>query len=128
MKNKSIKVIPFPEIENAYIVISCFPDKDHGNGIKSNMSFFYGTEKSGAEWEPNHGPITKITPYYKDYAGGYGSAIEHWFYDYCTGYGDWSQLAVDQEGLSDYFREGNYPAIFRILERWSGQEEKCTSD
>ena len=113
MKN-NIKVIPFPDIDNAYIVISgC--KSENGNGCKKRMSFFYGTKESGCEWEPEYGPITRIIPCEKDHE----KAQKHWFYDYCSGYGNWSQLAVEREMLVEHFLNGDYKMIFSILKEWS---------
>ena len=120
--NQSIKVIPFPDIENAYVVISAcyYQDRDR---VEKNMSFFYGGEKVGAEWEPNYGPITVIYSCDKDYVpeSSFDKVQEHWFYDYCTGYGYWSQLAVEDEGLKQMFLRGNYDGIFAVLKRWAEQ-------
>lgn len=119
---KSIKVIPFPNIPDAYIVISGHLSPDKGskpNGIDAKMSFFYGTETGGAEWEPNYGPITKIIPCESSYESDYEEAQKHWFYPYITGYGNWSQLAVDKENLANYFAEGNYSAIFNVLKEYA---------
>lgn len=117
--NKSIAVIPFKDIENAYVVISCFFSENHGNNIKKNMSFFYDNGEVGAEWEPENGPITKIFKCDKDYEAEHENAQKHYFYDYCTGYGHWSQLAVDKNRLPEYFLDGNYEMIFSILKSWA---------
>lgn len=57
--NPKVKVIPFPEIKNAYIVISG-NQADTCNKVRSNISFFYLDGDIGVEWEPNNGPITII--------------------------------------------------------------------
>ena len=112
--NRSIKVVPFPEIENAYIVISGVKS-ERGNGCLKRLSFFYGTKEGGCEWEPEYGPITRIVPCKKDNE----DAQEHWFYDYCTGYGNWSQLAVGREMLTEHFLSGDYKYLFSVLKSWS---------
>ena len=112
--NKGIKCVPFPGIENAYVVISGHP-ANSSNGVKKCMSFFYGGPEIGAEWEPDHGPITVIYSCTKDNEW----AQEHYFYDYCDGYGSGSQLAVDDEGLAKMFIDGDYNGIFKVLERWA---------
>lgn len=112
--NSNIKCIPFVEIENAYVVISgC--KADNGNGVKKCMSFFYDNGDVGVEWEPDNGPITVIYKCEKDHE----NAKEHWFYDYCTGYGNWAQLAVKEEGLPESFILGDYKHIFSVLKNWS---------
>ena len=112
---KSIKIIPFPEIKNAYIVISGHKNEKKGNGVRACMSFVYGDENGGAEWEPENGPITKLIPCdEKD-----KEAMPHWFYPFYKGQGYWSQRAVQIENLAEYFYEGNYIGIFNVLKKWS---------
>jgi len=117
--NKNIKVIPFPGIPNAYVVISGYADSNMGNGCQKCMSFFWGTPEGGAEWEPEYGPITKYTPCDKNTEG----AQPHWFYEYTIGGAHWSQLAVENEGLPRMFVEGDYQGLFAVLARWSGVME-----
>ena len=111
--NNNIKCVPFPGIENAYVVISGYKS-DAGNGVKKCMSFFYNNGNVGAEWEPDYGPITIIYKCEKDN----GDAQKHWFYDYYTGNGNWSQLAVEGEGLPSAFLDGDYKYIFEVLKEW----------
>jgi len=114
--NKSVRCIPFPEIPNAYIVISG-RKKEGPNGVESAMSFFYGNVNGnvGAEWEPNYGPITVIYRCEK----GHEQAQEHWFFPFCTGYSDWSQLAVNDKRLGEKFYSGDYVGIFNVLKSWA---------
>ena len=112
--NKNILCIPFPDIKNAYVVISGHK-ANTGNGVEKCMSFFYDNGDVGAEWEPDNGPITRIDKCNKDNP----EAQKHWFYDYCTGYGNWSQLAVNDERLPDAFIDGNYKFIFLVLKKRS---------
>jgi len=113
--NSNIKVIPFPDIEGAYIVISAYKSDD-ANGLKKCMSFFFdGGNNIGAEWEPDYGPITVIY----SCAESHPKAQEHWFYPFCTGYGNWSQLAVIDSGLSKAFLDGDYALLFGILKDWT---------
>lgn len=114
--NKNVYCIPFDGIENAYVVISGHKAKT-GNGIKKCMSFFYDNGLVGAEWEPDNGPITVI---YKCRAEDEGS-IPHWFYGFYTGQGNWSQLAVEEEGLPSAFLDGDYKYIFAVLRCWSNR-------
>jgi hypothetical protein len=122
--NKSVKVIPFPEIENAYIVISAHQEKDCIGEIKVRclLSFFYADASGGAEWEPNYGPISVIIPCDKDYEGELDKAVEHWFYPFVKRGLYWSQCAVDDEGLPNMFFTGDYAGIFHVLKRWSKYE------
>lgn len=112
--NKNIKCIPFPGIENAYVVISGH-EVDSCNGVKKCMSFFYGGENTGAEWEPDYGPITVIHSCAKNHE----QAQEHFFYDYCAGYGAWSQCSVQDEHLDKMFLSGDYVGMFSVLKRWA---------
>ena len=116
MARKNVKCIPFPEIDNAYVVISAFKSKN-GNGLTKCMSFFFDHGDIGAEWEPDNGPITVIYKCAEDNK----DAQEHWFYDYCTGYGNWSQLAVQDEGLHTAFLSGDYVYLFAVLQSWSNR-------
>lgn len=111
---KSVKCIPYPGIENAYIVISA-RKSDTGNGCQKNMSFFWASKDIGIEWEPDYGPITIIYKCDKDHK----DAEPHWFYDYYTGQGNWSQLAVKREYLPKAFISGDYEHIFRVLKEWA---------
>ncbi len=115
--NKSIECIPFPEIENAYVVISARKTTKTPLEVGSNMSFFFNNGDIGAEWEPNYGPITVI--YKCD--SSHEDAQEHWFYAYCTGYGNWSQVAVEEEDLHRAFLRGDYEYIFLVLKQWSNR-------
>ena len=108
-----IKVIPFPEIENAYIVISGRP-RTESNLVEPIMSFFYVEDDVGVEWEPRNGPITIIYKCDKDHP----EAQPHWYFDYYTGPGHWSQLAVNEEMLGEKFCRGQYELIFNTLKRW----------
>ena len=111
--NSRVKVIPFPGIENAYVVISG-NKTDTANKVRKNMSFFYLDGDIGVEWEPEYGPITIIYSCDKDHP----EAQEHWHFDYCTGYGDWSQLAVNENRLGERFYTGDYKGIFNVLKQW----------
>ena len=112
--NASVKCIPVPGIANAYVIISGH-SATTGNGVKKCMSFFYDNGDVGAEWEPDDGPITVIHSCGKDAK----NAQRHWFYDYCTGYGEWGQLAVEEEGLPRAFILGDYEYLFAVLKNWA---------
>jgi len=112
--NNNIKSIQFPGIENAYVVISGHKTEE-GNGVKKCMSFFYDNGDVGAEWEPGYGPITVIYKCEKDHE----EAQKHWFYEYYTGRGNWSQCAVAEEGLPNAFLLGDYEFLFLVLKKWA---------
>ena len=111
--NNSVKCIPFPDIKNAYVVISA-GESTKPNNVEKCMSFFYVEGDIGVEWEPDYGPITVIYKCLEDDP----NAQMHWFFDYCTGYGNWSQLAVLEQGLDVAFLSGNYEMLFGILKDW----------
>ena len=112
--NRNVICIPFPCIENAYVVISGYK-VDTSNGVKKCMSFFFDNGDIGVEWEPDYGPITKISKLNE----GDDGAIPHWFYPYYGGNGDWSQMAVNEEGLGLAFLDGDYKKLFAILKDWA---------
>jgi len=111
--NKRVAILPFPEIENAYVAISG-KTAETSNGVSSTISFLYATEEIAVEWEPNYGPITVLYKCDKTHP----KAKEHWFFDYTTGYRNWSQLAVNRTGLGEKFSSGNYKALFQVLKSW----------
>lgn len=109
--NPRIKKLSIPNIDNAYIVISA-SKTDSGNNVKANLSFFLDGRKGiGIDWEPNYGPITRITACNKKHV----HAEEHWFYPYCTGHGDWSQLDVLDHDLDKHFLSGDWVEMFKVL-------------
>lgn len=114
--NKNVRCVPFNGIENAYVVISGHK-AETGNGVKKCMSFFFDNGDVGAEWEPDNGPITVI---FKCKENDEGSQ-PHWFYDFYTGQGNWSQLAVEEEGLPSAFLDGDYEYLFSVLREWSNR-------
>lgn len=111
--NKNVKCIPFPEVENAYIVISG-SKSENGNGCKKHMSFFYAGKFAGLEWEPDYGPITIIHPCEKTHP----HAKKHFYFPYYAGNSDWSQLAVTKQNLPELFLSGDYAGIFNVLKQW----------
>jgi hypothetical protein len=111
---KSVKVIPFPGITDAYVVISGGSSKGP-NGCETIMSFFWGDREGGCEWEPQFGPFTKITPCDSQHP----DALPHWFYEFCTGYGNWTQLAVEDTHIVEYFLNGDYLGVFKILQEYA---------
>lgn len=113
--NRSIKIIPFPEIDNFYVVISACTYKDRDNRVMKNMSFVWADENGGAEWEPDYGPITKLIPCKETDE----EAQPHWFYPFYRGQGHWSQFAVEENELPAAFQRGDYEYIASVLKEWS---------
>ena len=120
-KQKRVAKLPFPEVENAYVLISGQEkpvEESYLNElwVKPIMSFIYDAGNVAAEWEPEYGPIQLWT---KCEEGDEG-ATEHYFYDYHNSpLGSWSQLAVEREQLPHAFIRGNYKYIFNVLRDWA---------
>jgi hypothetical protein len=112
---KSLKIIPFPGIEGGYYIIS-FRELDKANYIEANQSFLYVSEigDKAVEWEPEYGPITKLDRCDKNHP----DAVEHYFFPYCTGFGNWSQLGVENSHLPELLLEGDYKGLFEVLKSW----------
>jgi hypothetical protein len=116
-KYKSLQILPFLGIDNAYVVISARKTSEKSNGVGQNLSYLYDCGNGIAvEWEPEHGPITIL--YECDSTHEY--AIQHWFFKYTTGNGNWSQCAVDDTEIASYLAEGDYEMMFSILKRFGG--------
>lgn len=115
---KRVGISRFEGIENAYILVSARWRNEERDSVKATMSFLYDGGKFAAEWEPEYGPIQIW-----EKADGPGDGIgEHYFYDYVVDTTlNWSQLAVDREGLKKYFLDGNYHLIFAVLKEWANR-------
>jgi len=118
MKFKGVKVIPFPEIENAYVVISARYNEEKCNKCEPIMSFLYANETRGVEWEPSYGPITLLI----SCGNRHPEAREHFFFPYITGYGNWTQLGVNDNLLGRRFSKGDYEGIFNVLKSYIEEE------
>lgn len=133
--------LPFKEIPGAFIILSfrgAMINKAHLDYYiryqepftpdEAYVTFFYGGEKYGAEWEPKYGPIMLYRPCSADWKGMSPfdsplSAKEHWFYDYVEdSVGSWSQMAVESEGLKHKLATGDFEAIFHVLKRWTERD------
>lgn len=77
------------------------------------------------EWAPPYGPIQVWTKTTKDAVG----AREHYAFPFVK-YDPlaWSQLAVEDTGLSALALEGNYSRIFAVLDRWRFNVESRGQD
>lgn len=111
-----VQIIPFPEIENAYLIISgVWRDKDR-EFVKPLMTFLYDGGRFAAEWEPKYGPI-QIWEKADELTEG---TEEHYFYPFIKDVGlNWSQLAVNEEELPSKFVAGEYQGIFDSLRSWA---------
>lgn len=134
--------LPFPEFPGAFFIMSFKYERvsmEHiGYHIKYRepffpcdpfVTFFYGGEIQGAEWEPNHGPIMLYRKCDPSWTGETLSAApltakRHWYYDWVEDNAlAWSQLAVDREGLKPMLKDGDFNGIFSVLKRWALPED-----
>jgi len=116
----SIKKIPFPDIDGAFIIISAHEFLDEhkrprGNGCEPTLSFVYINGDYAAEWEPQYGPISTIQKADADAEGVrecyiFGHRVDSPL--------NWSQLAVEDMGLPRAFLRGHYEFIFDVLRSW----------
>lgn len=84
--------------------------------VDCTISFLYDAGEYAAEWEPKHGPIQVWHKCKKDAI----EAKEHYYYDYTDSPGgNWSQLAVSENGLPQAANAGNFDHIFRVLKNWA---------
>ena len=113
MKHGQPKVIPFPGIENAYIIISARMHATEPGWCVAVMSFVYIKGDIAVEWEPNYGPIQCFTKATAE------EGRRHYIFDYVTEGADWSQIAVYSNKLPQAFVEGDYNYIFAVLARWA---------
>lgn len=112
---KRVATLPFPNIKNAYILVSGSWRKDH-DFVEPVVSFLYDAGLKAAEWCPPYGPIT----IHRKTEEGQENAKKHYFYDYVVNESlNWSQLAVEREGLPEAFVNGNYDYIFEVLKEWA---------
>ena len=115
--NRRVAVMKFEGLDNCYILTSaCWKDstKDFCTPV---VSFFYDGGNIGAEWGAPYNPIqvwNKAEELNEN-------TQENYFYDYVTkdSFGQWSQLAVNDNHLSESYVEGDYEHIFLVLKRWA---------
>jgi hypothetical protein len=103
-------------IENAYIFTSGQTNTET-RAMELVVTLAYVNEATGvaADWEPRHGPISIWHRCEADAEG----ARPHYIFDYVNdGFGNWSQLAVEQLGLRDAFLHGDFAYIFAELRGW----------
>jgi hypothetical protein len=116
--NKSIIKLPFPGIENAYLVFSANQKKlvEFDVGVYYNVSFLVYAGSVAAEWEPQYGPIQL---WYKREATDENVEPGYVFEYVDAGGLNWSQLAVEREQLKPALLSGDYQYIFSVLHRWA---------
>jgi len=108
----SIKVIPFPELPNCYIVISILSDSVTVARNRSVFSFFATVnDELAVEWEPGYGPVTGIHACGSDHP----DAEPHWYFPFFTGSDDSSYAAIGELNLFSLFEKGSYAELFTAL-------------
>jgi len=101
---------------NCYILVSASKrDMKETLGefrVRAHISFLYDSGTIAAEWEPEYGPIQVWEMA--------DSGKEHYFYDFVVDTPlNWSQLAVENNELSQAFNAGDYDYIFNVLKDWA---------
>ena len=110
----------FPDVEGAYLLVSGSIKNEELEisqlNTRAMVSFLLVEGDIAIEWEPNYGPIQIF------YRAGLNDPdrIPHYVFPFVKkpGFGEWSQLAVEQEGLPQAFIAGNYKYIFDVLAEW----------
>jgi len=135
---KRIAILPWPEKENCFLVLSGaleqktqYGDKWYLNAhdeqvqkyhsrpnCKARITFTYKSDDVAIEWDGEYGPIQAWYKCDKDYKEGYDEARPHWLFDYAYGHGHWTQIAVDDFDLVNAFNLGNYDYIFTVLKKF----------
>ena len=120
MANKRVMVTPYKE--KCFVIVSA-PKRDLSETygeirVKSIVSLLYDAGDVAAEWELEHGPIQiweKATELNDD-------TKDHYYYDFVVNTPmNWSQLAVDTNGLPQAAACGDWDYIFAVLEDWASR-------
>lgn len=145
MTNKRVAVLPFPGIDNAYVCVSgklrrqqAYGERwyaqhqehkcewaDRETRTEPFITFLYDAGSVCAEWDGASGPIQMAFKAVDAKTPLPGASTfddepkEHWFYEYATWSGAWSQMAVSENRLADRFSEGDYAGIFAVLRRFA---------
>lgn len=125
-KNYRVGITEFQGIEGAYLVISGRWKNDEHDYCTPMVSFLFDGGDFAAEWEPQHGPIQ----IWEKCTAEHPKCEKHYFYDYVVKvFGNWSQLAVSNNGLPSSFVDGNYEHIYSVLKQWTeGREHEPVED
>ena len=99
--------------------------------IAPHVSFLADSGKgSAAEWEPQYGPIIQWIECEEDWEGtgvfgGPVKAHRHWHFPFVQDSTfNWSQNAIDREGLKPMLLSGDFDGIFDVLLRWAEHNNK----
>ena len=153
-KSKSmprVAILPWPGLENFYLCLSGassprylaqgwftenpkhnekpFTKTKHGLyreiDSEARISFVYEKDGIAAEWDGECGPITLWKKFKeKDETHEFDKPHPHWLWNFATGRGNWSQLAVTENNLPKAFINGDYEHIFNVLKEWV--DARCT--
>lgn len=135
---KRVAVLPWPEMENCYLVVSGQRRRQEQVGERwylgheeqrnkfsdfdirtdARITFTYAERGVAAEWNGESGPIQLWFRCEADYEQGYDKAREHWLWPHAHGAGHWSQMAVSEADLPRRFNEGDWEGIFAVLRGW----------
>lgn len=110
--------------ENFYLSISGRHTNGTGNKCEPVISFAYINGDVLAEWEVQNGPITIITKCLESLKKDtdFGRTVKpHHIFGWCTGYGNWAQMAVNEFRLPESFIAGKYSEIRNVLEMFLNQ-------
>ncbi len=112
----------YPEIENCWLILSFSVGESKYHDLRTDpfITFFYDAGRRGAEWEPKYGPIQVWSK-----ADGPGENVRtHYFYEFVVNESfNWSQMAVEREGLKEALARCDIGHVFRVLKRWAEYEE-----
>ena len=94
--------------------------------IMTTVSFLADSGNgNAAEWEPKYGPIQIWTECEENWTGicslvGTVESRSHWHFPFVQANSmNWSQCAVDREGLKEMLVAGDIDGIFSVLMRWA---------
>jgi len=120
-----VACLPFPGIDGAFLCLS--GGKKEDGKSEGRITFIYDAGPTCAEWDGKYGPIQIWWKRLEGWTNGdkeYPELAEkHWFYEFSSGRGHWSQCAVDDEGLAEKFTSGDYVGIFNVLRVWADRSE-----
>lgn len=99
-----------------------YQESMHGDmEVRPHVSFLADSGNgTAAEWEPQYGPIQIWTQCDEDFGDDGMKARKHWHFPFVQDKPlDWSQLAVDNEGLKSKLIAGNLDGVFDVLLKWA---------
>jgi len=107
----SLQILPFPEVENAYTVVSFFT-VSKGKDLRSRVSFLYRVNPSLiAEWEIESSDFIL----YRACDKHSPEAARHFFFEATADYGEVIEFKAAELGLAQQVKAGNFKEVFKIL-------------